>query len=195
MDFLFSMTNMVTSKAPLNRDDMREFLKFGMMGFLVLGGLKASQSYARRTTLSTSVLKYTTECFHLDPMLITIFATLQKYDRINAWALRMAVTNIDCILYLKQALTTRVIAPCNSDKVMCFTYFTVACKRLDQFKDAVTKSMSPQHSLIVSTATRDAKDRLKIHVAEVLRLCSDFNPGHLLARVDADVSEALQSQT
>ena len=174
-------------------DDALNFVKYGAIGFLAFGGLKASQFYASRNLLPSSQLAFETECFHLDHELLEQFLVLQKYMKLNAWAYQMALTNTDCILYLLNALNTDAISPTASDKILAFTYFRVTCKRLDSFAASVEKTMATKHKLVVHMAITQIKQRLKQHVVNILSLCSQFNPAKLIARAETEVSLALDT--
>lgn len=172
--------------------DAQKFLKWGSIGFLGFGLYQMSVTLAKRNINPCVEFKDQVEALNADPIIRDAMVQLQNYRELNPWLFKTALQNIDQLLFLESALLSQQVHPVKRDKDLAFTHFRMGVNRLSQFQFLVRKEMGNEHGMSVNILVKKVYTQLQKHLLNVLHLCSEFRPEHLIARAPLEVGVALR---
>ena len=178
-----------TSNPTFTKGDMHEFLKYGSLGFLVLGLYKVGHHVANRS--ASDPLLDEQESLHHDAVLHSKFVELQTYRALNPWLFRLGMQNADHLLYLEHSLTTGALSPLRKDKNLAYAYFRMALARLTTFQQVIRTKLGPEHALVATVLLKTIFERLQVHFTNTLHACSMFSTDNLRRRAEEDIRVAL----
>lgn len=172
--------------------DAEKFLKWGSIGFLGFGMYQMAATLAKRNVNPCVEFKDPVEAIHFDPMIRDAYIRLQNYREINPWLFKSSLQNTDQLLFLENALLTEQVYPSRQDKDLSFTYFRMAVNRLNQFQHLIRSEMGNEHAMAVNMIVKKVYEQLQKHFLNILHLCSEFKPEHLIQRAPLEVAAALK---
>jgi hypothetical protein len=165
--------------------DTEDFIKYGTIGFIGLGMYQLFHKMKKRQIKPTVVLKDKAECIGNDVKILEALVILQSYRQVDTHLFKMAVRNIDRLLYLEHALQTDPdITPSTQDKVRAFSNFKIAINRLQELAFLIRNKMGNAHACVVKSQLEIIKSRLDIHMTHIFKLCSTFNPSRLIREAE-----------
>jgi hypothetical protein len=180
-------------KMILYPDDAKNFLKWGVVGFLGLGAYQLFMTLAKRNINPSVDFIDQVESMNCDPLIRDAMMSLQSYRQLNPWLFKSALQNIDQLLFLENALLNKQIKAVHNDKVASWSFFRMALSRLEQFQFLVRERLGNEHGLTVNIFARKIYAQLQKHILNVLHMCSEFKPEHLLARAPLEVERVLKN--
>jgi len=173
--------------------DAKDFIKWGAIGFLGFGGYQLFMNIAKRNINPSVDFVDPVESMNCDPIIRDCFINIQPYRKLNPWLFKTALQNVDQLLFLENALLSQEVHPVRNDKVSAWTYFRMGVNRLNQFQFLVRERMGNEHGLAVNIFVKKIYEQMKKHALNVLHLCSEFKPEHLIARAPLEVDRAIRS--
>jgi len=174
-------------------DDAKTFVKVGMLGFVALGGYHLLMTLAKRNTNPNIVFHDTVESMDCDPIIRDAFFSIQSYRTINPWLFKTALQNVDQLLFLENALLSQKVKPVHNDKVVSFTYFRMGVNRLDQLQYLIKERMGNEHAMAANIYVRKIYTQMQKHLLNILHLCSEFKPEHLIERAPMEIEKVLRN--
>jgi hypothetical protein len=180
-------------KLLLYPEDMKNFLKWGTLGFVGLGVYQLCMSLAKRNINPCVDFEDPVESMNCDEIIRNAMIELQTYRKLNPWIFKSALQNIDQLLFLENALLTRQIRAVPNDKATSWTFFRMALKRLNQFQFLVRQRMGNEHGLVTNLLVKKIYNQLQKHLLNILHLCSEFKPEHLIERAPLEIQRILNN--
>lgn len=174
------------------RKDIRDFVTWGMVGFVGLGMYKVGTRICRRNEDPCCDLIDSCVSLNSSPAIRDAFIEIQTYRSLNPWLFKLSLQNIDHLLYLESSMLSGSISPVRSDKALAFSFFRMAVVRLNMFQLAVKESLGKDHALVVNIHIKDIYTTIQKHLLNVLHMCSQFKPHNLKARAEAEIAAALE---
>ncbi len=200
MDILAKLaTNVGTTKTKskpgvtLYANDIKQFLGYGLLGFLGFAGYQMVQTISKRQINACADFIDPVESMNCDATIRDALLTLQNYRKLNPWLFRSAVQNIDQLLFLENALLSGDIKPVKNDKVAAFSAFRVGLNRLGQFQQLIKERMGTEHAMAAHLYVRKIYENMQIHIVNILHMCSDFKPENLIARAPLEIGKILKA--
>jgi len=177
----------------LYASDVKQLVGYGLLGFLGFAGYHMVQTIAKRQINACADFIDPVESMNADPTIRDALLTLQNYRKLNPWLFRSAVQNIDQLLFLESALLAGDIKPVKNDKVAAFSAFRVGLNRLGQFQQLIKEKMGTEHAMAANLYVRKIYDNMQTHILNILHMCSDFKPEHLIERAPLEINKIVQA--
>lgn len=180
------------SSVPLYASDAKRVMGWGVLGFVGLGLYQLFATLSKRSVNRCADFIDPVESLHSDPIIVEALFTLQGYRALNPWLYKAAIQNIDQLLFLENALLQGLVKPCKKDKVHAWTHFRVGVNRMAQFQYLIKEQLGTDQGFAANIYVRKVYEQMQKHVLNVLHMCSDFRPEHLIERAPAEI-EKLQA--
>ena len=172
--------------------DASLFLKYGIAGFVGFGVYSIAMQLAKRNINPEVEFQDPVESMNCDPIIRDAFINIQSYRELNPWLFKSALQNVDQLLFLEDALLSRKVRPVKSDKIIAFSYFRMGCNRLGQLQWLIKEKLSSEHALTFNLYVRKIYAQLQKHLLNILHLCSEFKPQHLIERAPLEIARILK---
>jgi len=180
-------------KVMLHQDDAKNFLKWGTLGFVGLGVYQLCMTMAKRNINPCVEFMDPVESMNSDPIIRDAMITLQSYRELNPWLFKTALQNIDQLLFLENALLSQQIQAVKNDKVASWSFFRMAIHRLGAFQYLVRERMGTEHGMTVNIFVRKIYAQLQKHILNILHMCTEFKPEHLIANAPLEINRILKN--
>lgn len=172
--------------------DASTFLKYGIAGFVGFGVYSIAMQLAKRNINPEVEFQDPVESMNCDPIIRDAFINIQSYRELNPWLFKSALQNVDQLLFLEDALLSRKVRPVKSDKIIAFSYFRMGSNRLGQLQWLIKEKLSSEHALTFNLYVRKIYAQLQKHLLNILHLCSEFKPQHLIERAPLEIARILK---
>jgi len=180
------------SSIVLYPSDAGTFLKYGIAGFVGFGVYSLAMQLAKRNINPEVEFQDPVESMNCDPIIRDAFINIQSYRELNPWLFKSALQNVDQLLFLEDALLSRKVRPVKSDKIIAFSYFRMGSNRLGQLQWLIKEKLSSEHALTFNLYARKIYAQLQKHLLNILHLCSEFKPQHLIERAPLEIARILK---
>jgi hypothetical protein len=179
-------------KSVFYQSDVRDFVKFGAIGFLAMGIYQIGMRVAKRNINPCVDLLDRADSLSVDPIILDSFVNIQSYRDLNPWLFRTALQNVDRLLFLENALLSKQVHATSNDKAISFSYFRMSIIRLNQLQLLVKEKLGNEHALACNIFVQKIYFQMQKHFLNVLHLCSDFKPEFMIARAKSEVDRAVK---
>lgn len=173
--------------------DGQKFLKWAVLGGMGIGLYQMGMVLSRRNINPSVELVDKPEAMNYDPTIRDAFIHLQTYRELNPWLFSAALKNVDQLLFLTQALMNHQVPPERNDKIIAFCNFRMASIRLNMFQMMVREKLNNDHGLAAHIYVDQIYKQTQKHLLNVLHLCSQFNPHHVLQRAKSEIASVMKA--
>lgn len=178
--------NILQEGSSLRAQDTKAFLKYGTVGFFGLGIYHLLTRVKSRQNFSTSDLVDRVESIGNDVKILQALLSLQVYRNHDTHTFKMAIRNIDSLLFLESVLRSDTI-PQKYDKTTAFTHFKVGMSRLSEFTYVIREKKGSAHFSMAKSLVSTIYKRLQVHYDNIIILCNQYDPKRLLKEAEYDM--------
>jgi hypothetical protein len=168
--------------------DTKAFLKYGTVGFFGLGLYHLLTRVKSRQNFSTDDLIDKVESIGHDPYILKALISLQIYRHHDSHTFKMAIRNIDSLLFLENVLKQDTI-PEKYDKTVAFSHFKVGMSRLTEFTYVILENKGTAHFCVAKELIKTIYKRLQVHYENIVILCNVYNPARTLKQAENDLTK------
>lgn len=172
--------------------DMKKIVTGGLMALLGYSAYSTVMLMLKRNTNPESAFVDPVESMNQDPTIRDAFINLQSYRSLNPWLFKMALQNVDQLLFLEHALLSGAAKAVRQDKAISWSYFRVALNRLGQFQFLIRKRMGSDHAMAAYMCVDKIYEQMRKHLLNILQLCSEFNPKDMIEKAPAEIERILK---
>ena len=173
------------------KSDVNDFVRWGAVGFVAMGLYQLGLKMNKRNISKSAELKVRTEAMDCDPIILEALINIQHYKDLAPWFFEPAVTNIDRLLFLENAMLKKDIIPMSKDKSIAFIYFKVGLNRLNEFQYIVKEEMGNDHGATVNIYVKKIYEQIQKHFINCLHMCGNFKPENFIKRAEEEVQKVL----